>query len=153
MSNYPDYEGFGYSFQRAELKLGTDIYVAIRNVSVDQPTTEGTIEGTQPFPLGRTEGVMGIGDGGVEFSDVAEMIRFFDQLGNGWRSKIWALSWLLTSPGKPNIKLACKGCRVLSNPFDHGTGEEALGGEITFSFLVHTVNGKVPHTGMPAPTR
>jgi hypothetical protein len=42
---------------------------------------------------------------------------------------------------------------VLSNPFDHGTGEEALGAELAFSFLTHTVNGKVPHTGLPAPTR
>lgn len=153
MPSYPQYEGYAYTFQRAELSLGTSIYVGIRNVSIDQPTTEGVVMGTRPWPLKRTEGEMGMGDGTVEFSDIEDMVRFITELGNGWRTKLWSLSWQLTAPNAPIVKIACQSCRILSNPFDHGTGEEALGGQIGFSFLTHTVNGMVPHTGLPAPTR
>lgn len=153
MPSYPQYEGFAYGFQRAELSLNRSIYVAISNVSMDQPTTEGVVMGTRPFPLKRTEGEMGIGDGAVTFSDIGEMVRFLEELGNGWRSQTWSLTWTLTAQGAPTIKKACQGCRILSNPFDHGTGEEALGAEMPFSFLSHTINGKVPHLGMPAPLR
>src|SRR5688572_6772860 len=97
---YPDYEGFGYSFSRAELSLGTSIYVAISNVSFDQPTVESFIKGTRPMPLGRTIGEMDGGEGSVTFSDAGEWARFLSDLGNAYREKIWGLSWVLTSPGK-----------------------------------------------------
>lgn len=153
MSNYPNFEGFAYSFQRAELSCGTHIYVAISNVSADQPTTEGVVKGTRPYPLATTEGEMDVGDGSLTFSDVGEWSRFLDDLGDGWRSKRWSLKWTLTAVGAPAIRKACQGCRVLSNPLDHSGGEEALAGEITFSFLSHTVNGKSPHRGMVSPLR
>ena len=152
-TSYPDHEGFAYSFQRAELSCGVSIYVAISNVSFDQPTTEGVVHGTRPYPLMSTEGEMGIGEGSITFSGVGEWARFLEDLGDGWRSKRWSLKWVLTSPGKTAIRKACQGCRVLSNPVDHSGGEEALGGEINFSALSHTVNGKSPHRGMVSPTR
>ena len=92
---------------------------------------------------------MELGEGTVTFSDEAERMKFIDKLGNGWRNKIWTLSWILTAKGRPNVKLACFGCRVLSNPVEHEDGEEALGGDITFSFMYHTINGRTPHEGMP----
>lgn len=150
---YPNLEGFAYSFSRAELSLAKRIFTAISNVEFDQPTSEGVVMGTRPWPLARTEGEMGIGEGTVTFSDESERLQFIDLLGNGWRTAVWDLSWMLTAQGAPVVKLACKGCRVLSNPISHATGEEALGGDITFSFMYHTVNGKVPHLGLPAPTR
>jgi hypothetical protein len=153
VASYPQYDGFAYSFARAELNLNKSIFVGISNVSIDQPTTEGVVMGTRPWPLKRTEGEMGLGEGTITFSDAGEVIRFIDTLGNGWRSQVWNLTWTLTASGAPNITIACQSCKVLSNPFDHGTGEEALGGEIAFSFLTHTVNGKTPHTGLIAPTR
>lgn len=153
MPSYPTYEGFAYSFQRAELSLGTSIYVAISNVEFDQPTTEAAVMGTRPWPLKRTEGEMGIGEGTITFSDEGERIRFLTALGNGFRTRTWKLTWILTATGAPNIKHACFGCRVLGNPLAHGTGEEALGGDIAFSALSHTVNGLVPHEGMASPTR
>lgn len=153
MSGYPDLEGFGYSFSRGELALGPRIYTAISSVQFDQPTTEAAIMGTRPWPLKRTEGEMGLGEGTVTFSDEAERIAFITTLGNGYRNTIWGLSWILSARNSPNVKMACFGCRVLSNPFQHEAGENALGGDITFSFMYHTINGLVPHTGLPAPMR
>lgn len=153
MSGYPDLEGFGYSFSRAELSLSRRIYTAITNVSFDQPTTEAAIMGTRPWPLKRTEGNMDIGEGTLTFSDEAERILFITSLGNGWRKIIWQLSWVLTARAQPPVKLACFGCRVLGNPVAHEQGEAALGGDITFSFMFHTINGLVPHDGLPAPGR
>lgn len=149
MIGYPDLEGFAYSFHRAELALGPRIFIAITNVSFDQPTTEGGVKGTRPWPLARTAGSMDIGEGTVTFSDEAERMRFLGTLGDAFREKIWGLSWTLASPRRPLVKLAAYSCRVLGNPFDHAEGEDALGGDINFSFLNHTVNGRAPHSGFP----
>ena len=153
MSGYPDLEGFAYSFSRGELSLGRRIFTAITSVQVDQPTTEAAVMGTRPFPLKRTEGNMELGEGTVTFSDEAERMAFIDALGNNYRNQIWTLSWILTARGAPPVKIACQGCRVLSNPVAHEQGENALGGDITFSFMYMSVNGKVPHEGLPAPGR
>lgn len=153
MSGYPDLEGFGYSFSRGELSLARRIFTAVTNVEFDQPTTESAIMGTRPWPLKRTEGNMELGEGTVTFSDEAERMAFMAELGNGFRSKVWQLTWILTAPGSPAVKLVCYGCRLLSNPVAHEQGEAALGGDITFSFMYHSINGMVPHTGLPAPTR
>lgn len=150
---YPDLEGFAYSFARAELSLNRRIFTAISNVQFDQPTTEGSVMGTRPWPLKRTEGNMDLGEGTITFSEEAERIQFIDSLGNGWRNAIWTLSWTLQATGAPTVRLACYSCRVLGNPIAHEQGEAALGGDISFSFLYHSINGKVPHTGLPAPTR
>jgi hypothetical protein len=152
-TGYPDLEGFAYSFARAELSLGRRIYTAITNVEFDQPTTEAAIMGTRPWPISRTEGNMELGEGTVTFSDDGERLIFLNDLGNGWRSVIWELTWILTAQGKPNVRLGAHSCRILSNPIAHEQGEAALGGDITFSFLYHSINGIVPHTGLPAPTR
>jgi len=150
---YPDTQGFAYSFARGELTLDRIIFTGISNVSADQPTEEGVVMGTRPYPLARTVGSMGLGEGSITFSDEAERERFIAHLGNAWREKIFTLSWVLTSPGRPNIRNTCEGCRLLSEPLSHESGSDALGGDITFSFMVKKINGKVPHSGMPALTR
>jgi hypothetical protein len=153
MSGYPDLERFAYGFGRAELNIGAKIVTAISNVQFDQPTTEAGVMGTRPFPILRTEGNMGMGDGTITFSDEAERIAFIEALGNGYRNKIWTLNWTLVSRNSPAVNLACYGCRVLGNPVAHQQGDEALGGDISFSFMYYTVNGLTPHDGMPSATR
>lgn len=145
MAGYPEYETFAYSFSRAELSLNRNIYTAISNVSFDQPTTEGEVRGTRPWPLARTEGEMAIGEGTITFSTESERMRFISALGDGFRNRIWGLSWILTARSAPAVRLACISCRVLGNPISHEAGAEALGGELSFSFLDHTVNGLRPH--------
>lgn len=146
---YPDYEHYGYSFGRAELNANKKIYTAISNVSFSQPTTSAGVMGTRPWPILETEGNVGLGSGTITFSDEAERVLFLEGLGDGWRTKRWGLIWTLVSEGRPAVKLACIACRVLDNPVAHGQGDEALGGDVAFSFLSHTVNGKAPHKGMP----
>lgn len=146
MSNYPDYEGFAYSFQRAELTAKGNIYTTIGSVQFDQPTEEGVVKGTKPYPLARTVGSMGLGEGTVTFNDDSERFSFIDGLGDGFREQTWTLSWVLRdAKSGREVSLECQGCRVLSNPVSHEEGAEALGGDITFSFMSHTVNGNKPH--------
>lgn len=151
--SYPELESYAYSFQDAELCIGRRIIIAIKNVQFDQPTEEGVVHGTRPWPLMRTRGKMGLGDGTIEFSEEGARTLFIDSLGNYYRDKQWSLKWNLAAPGRPLVKLAAAGCRLLSNPIDHEEGEDALGGEITFSFMYFTINGKAPHAGMPTVTR
>src|SRR5690606_13641817 len=125
MAGYPDLETFAYNFARAELTCDDDSYTAISNVSFDQPTTEGAVMGTRPFPLARTEGNMGLGTGTVTFSDELDRMRFLTKLGNGYRNKRWTLTWFLVSPDRDDtVKLTCYGCRVTSNPIAHAQGDE-----------------------------
>jgi len=148
---YPDLEKFAYSFSRAELTIARTIVTAISNVSFSQPTTEGVVMGTRPWPLLRTEGNMGIGTGTVTFTDEDERMNFLTiKLGEGFRTKIWGLTWFLSSPGRPNHKMTCYGCRSLEEPIAHAQGDEALGGDVNFSFMGFRFNGKNPHLGMPS---
>jgi len=154
MSGYPDLERFAYGFGRAEVNLGpAGIVTAITAVNFDQPTTEEGVMGTRPYPILRTEGNMGMGEGSITFSDEAERVRFLTALGNNYRQKIWPLNWTLTASGAPTVEMACVGCRVLGNPIAHAQGEAALGGDVSFSFMYFTINGLVPHEGLPSPTR
>lgn len=146
---YPDTEGFGYSFERGELSLNRKLYTAISNVEADQPTEEEGVPGTRAYPLKRGVGRMNMGEGTVTFTDEEERTAFILDLGENYREKTWTASWVLTAPGKPPIKYACYGCRILSNPVSHEGGAAALGGDITFSFMYMTVNGRRPHSGLP----
>ena len=85
------------------------------------------------------------GEGTITFSDERERLDFIDDLGDGYRKVKWELSWVLRGTDGDEKKIACQGCRVLSNPFSHEEGADALGGDIGFSFLSHTVNGHKPH--------
>ena len=152
--DYPDIQSYAYSFQHAELSIGARIFTAIAGVEIDQPTEEGVVMGTRPYPLKRTAGQMEMGEGTITFSDEGERQQFIDELGNGYREKIWSLTWVLSGPNAgssagASIKKECIGCRVLSDPTSHESGTDALGGDITFSFMYCKTNGKAPHTGLP----
>lgn len=150
MANYPETEGFAYSFARAELTVNGNIYTAISSVSIDQATEEEAVKGMSPTPLSRTEGTMGLGEGTITFSDERERINLIDDLasdGVGWRNKLFTLSYVLRNTLTGDEKqIKCIGCRALNASIDHSEGAEALGGEITFSFLEHTINGHRPHS-------
>jgi hypothetical protein len=47
----------------------------------------------------------------------------------------------------------CFGCMLLSEPDDDAEGAEALGGDITFSYMYGMRNGRTAHTGVRSPTR
>jgi hypothetical protein len=100
-----------------------------------------------------TEGNMARGEGTITFSDYGEVVRFIKRLGNGYRQKFWPLDWTLTAKGAPTIALACIGCRVLGNPIAHQQGDEALSGDVSFSFAYFTIDGLTAHEGLPAPNR
>ena len=143
---YPETEGFAFDFARAELKLDTRVFTAISNVSIDQPTESEAVKGMSPTPLSETEGTMGLGEGTITFSDDRERLDFIDSLGDGYRMKKWPLSYILRNNEAGTEKqIKCAGCRVKGNPFDHGEGAAALGGDISFSFISHTIDGKSPH--------
>jgi hypothetical protein len=145
MATYPDTGALGYSISRAELTLNGKIYTAFTNISIDQPTEEGVIQGASPVPLGRSAGSMGLGEGTITFSDEENRLEFIDDLGDGWRDVIWGLSYIIRKTDGTTKKIECIGCRVLGNPIDHAHGADALGGDISFSFMNHKINGKSPH--------
>lgn len=143
--NYPETEGFAYTFARAELSMNGKIYTAISSVEIDQPTETSAVMGTSPAPLSHTEGHMDLGEGTITFSDERERMDFIADLGEAYRTKLWSLSWVLKGNDGQETKIACQGCRVTGNPISHEQGSEALGGDVAFSFLSHTINGNKPH--------
>lgn len=146
MATYPEFEGFGYSFSRAELNINNEVFTAISNVSIDQATESEAIMGTSPTPLSETEGHMDLGDGTLTFSDDRERFRFIRSLGNGFRTVKWTLSWILRNEQSgEEVQIKAYGCRVRGNPIDHAQGATALGGDIGFSFIEHEIDGLKPH--------
>jgi len=150
---YPDQEGYAYAFERAELNAANRVLTALKSVKIDQPTEEGVVMGTRSYPLKRTPGNMGLGEGTMEFSDEEERQVFLDSFGDTYRETIFSVKWILKAKGKPNITYVAYGCRVLNDGADHSQGSDALGGEVTFSFMSYTRNGKVQHSGQTAPNR
>lgn len=148
--NYPDTEGFAYSFARAELTCNKKIYTAISNVSIDQPTEEAAVKGMSPYPLARTEGTMDLGDGTLTFSDDRERIALINDLasqGVGYRNALWGLSYVMRNVKTgEEVQIKCISCRIKGNPIDHAEGADALGGDLAFSFLEYTVNGHRAHS-------
>lgn len=144
--NYPDNEEFAYSLESAEITANKRKWTAVSNISMDQPTEEGAVHGTRMIPLKRTRGKMGLGEGGLTFSDLDEYFDFIDSLGDGYRDVIWGCTYVLRhlKSGKTK-KVELISCRVLGNPLDHEEGADALAGEISFSFMDHKINGKRPH--------
>ena len=149
MADYPETEGFAYGFQRGELTLNGNVYTAISNIEIDQPTESEAVMGTSPTPLSETEGQMDMGEGTVTFSDDRERFRFIDDLGEAYRNKRWGASWVIRNAQGNEVQIKCIGCRVVSNPISHSSGTTALGGDIGFKFFEHTINGKRPH-GSPS---
>lgn len=154
---YPDHENGAYVFHRGELTIAGKIFIAFTNIKADQPTENGAVHGTRPFPLTDTEGTMDKGEGSITWSDEAERVRCITALheksgGKGYRTIKWQLMWILSAPGRPNIKKECFGCRMLSDPTDDEYGSDAIGGETTFSFQAMSINGMFPHAGMQTPT-
>lgn len=145
----PDTANFAYAFETGELSMGRNIYVGISNVSADQPTESSAVFGTRPFPIAETVGRMDKGEGTITFSDLGELARLIADLGPAYREKRFTTTWLQSAKGRPSIKRVCYGCRLLSEPLDHEGGGDALGGEVNFSFMYMTINGKAPHTGLP----
>lgn len=146
MPNYPDIEGFAYSFSRAELHVAGRIFTAIKSVEASQPTEVGAVHGTRSYPLAQTVGRADIGEGTVHFSDEAERAIFFQTLGQAYRERVWTLTWILTAPRRAPIAMKCIGCRVVDDPTNHEEGADALGGEVKFKFMRMERDGLRAHS-------
>jgi hypothetical protein len=146
--NYPDNESFAYTLASAEITVNRTIKSSIIGVQIDQPTEQGFIAGAGSVgPIKRTIGTMGLGEGTLRFSDVGELSDFMQELGNGWREKIWGLTYVLQNKRtKKTIKIECISCCLTSEPVDHEYGSDGLGGDINFSFMSHKRDGNSPHS-------
>lgn len=164
---YPSHEGFGYAFGYAELSCGAikgrRIYSLIDSIDFDQPTTDAAVYGTRPYPIKRSTGQMELGQFTIHFSDEGERSALIQEAADlareagaaGFRDALWDLTWFITTPDgtSPPIKYELFGCRILSTPVAHQSGEEALGGDVSGSFNNHAINGESPHGGIPTGAR
>ena len=142
---YPTTDNFGYSASSWEIRLGRNIYTMIANLAHNQPLTEG-IAFANGQPMLRTRGVLGMGEGTLEWSDVEEAQKFRDDLGECLMEKIFAITETLTCPRKPPLVYLLGSCRILDVEVDHEGGENAdpLGEGMPFSFMWRKFNGKLP---------
>jgi hypothetical protein len=136
---------FASSWQKSELHAGGKIYTEITGVQGDQPTTRSAVKGTSPYPLDQTVGSMDLGEGTITFSTETERARFISDQGQNYREKKIPMLWIARGVGKPEVKHEFFDCTILSEPLDHSDGEDALGGEVTFTFQRKTINGLNPH--------
>jgi hypothetical protein len=145
LADYPNTQGYNYTFGRGEISLNGQIYAAISGVDIEQATEVEALKGMRVYPLGMSEGTMDIGEGTVTFSDEGERMDFIDALGDGYRNVMWTLTYTIRSVSGGEHTITCEGCRVTNNPISHEEGAGSLGGEVQFAFVRHLINGKSPH--------
>jgi|WetSurMetagenome_2_1015567.scaffolds.fasta_scaffold18131_5 hypothetical protein len=131
-------------FGNLEFTLAGNIYTFVAKVSFDQPLEEGSINGTHTEVQKRTEGQMKLGNGEIEFLDIAESQRFIGSLGNQWRRKIWNSTWTAWRPGQPSVRFDFLECRVLNEKGDFSEGVESLHETVPFSYKKYLRNGQSP---------
>lgn len=144
---YPLTDGFAVDFSKAEIDVGGRIFTAISNVAFSQPIEEGIIRGTSQDVLARTEGQKEIGDGMIEFSDIAEYAEFRKHVASlpkadGRFSRgIWQLSVTYRVNADQVITAECFGCRALDTEIDHEEGADGLPVGVPFSFMTRLIDG------------
>lgn len=144
---YPLTDGFAVDFSKAEIDVAGRIFTAIANVSFSQPIEEGMIRGTSAKVLARTEGQKDMGDGMLEFSDIAEYREFrkhvagLPKAGGRFSGGIWELSVTYKVSEDDVITAVCRSCRALDSEFDHEEGPDGLPVGVPFSFLEREIDG------------
>jgi hypothetical protein len=142
MTDYPNTEGRSYSATSWEIRLGRNIYTAIGNLAHNQPLEEEWVyAGGQPIL--RSDGVLQAGEGTIEFSDIGEMQRFIDDLGDGWMDKTFTVLETLTARNRPTLVYTLGSCRLLDAELDvDGQAPDPIGSSHPFSFMERLMNGK-----------
>jgi len=152
-NKYPDTEGDAYSFEEAEIDLDGTNYVGIGSISMSQPTSRNPVYGTRAYPLKMTKGRMDPGELSITWPDIGERNRFIAALGDGFREKKFTTTAVYTAKGYPAQRKVAYGCQLTDEPDSAEGGAEGIGGEMTATFIRHTINGLSPHAGLPSPTR
>lgn len=142
---FPNTDNFGYSASAWEIRLGRNIYTMIANIAHNQPLTEG-IAFANGQPMLRSRGVLSMGEGNIEWSDVEEAQKFKDDLGPGFQEKLFDITETLTCPRKPPLVYLIGSARILDVEVDHEGGENAdpLGESMPISFMWRKFNGLLP---------
>jgi hypothetical protein len=139
---FPKVNGLVFDFAHIEIDLGGKIYTAFENISYNQPLEEAGLFGTAAYPLGRTRGRLGMGEGELQWSALEEAQTFLDELGDGYLEKIFPVSCTFSAEGASPIKHVLYEVRLLDVADDHAGGSDPLGETMPFSFLRMTRNGK-----------
>jgi hypothetical protein len=140
--SYPQTEGHGYEFSKAEIDLNGKIYTAIANISHNQPIEEGVGHGAAAEPLFRTRGQLQKGEGSIEWSDIGEMQEFLDDLGDGYCETEFKATIVYTATGRKALTRTLIGCRLLDVEEEGSSGPDPIGSTTPFSFMYRLLNGK-----------
>jgi hypothetical protein len=142
MTDYPNTEGRAYSSTSWEVRFGRNIYTAIGSLSLNQPLEEEWVyAGGQPIL--RSDGVLQAGEGTIEVSDIGEMQRFLDDLGDGWMDKTFTILVTLAATKRPTLVYELISCRLLDAEIEiDGQSPDPIGSSHPFSYMSRKMNGK-----------
>ncbi|GMV19461.1 MAG: hypothetical protein AMXMBFR56_76850 [Polyangiaceae bacterium] len=147
MPNYPDRDGFAFSFSRAEIDIGGRLFMAIKNITHSQKLEEGVVQGASSEPLARTDGSMGMGEANIEWGSVEEHDDFLAHLakqpgGPGYMRKLFPILVIYTSAdGTRTRKVELESCRVLDSDENAATGPDPVEVSTPISFMRRKING------------
>jgi hypothetical protein len=149
-TKYPNMEGYALDFSCGEISLKGRVFTAFSNISHNQPLEEGVVVGRARQPLARTPGRLGMGEGSLEWSDLAEAMDFIDMLGDGWRDVVFPVTIVYKYVGivRPSLKVTLSSARILDEEFDEGEGVDPLPMVNPISFMLRKINGRAPIKGI-----
>lgn len=147
MPNYPDRDGFAFSFSRAEIDIGGRLFMAIKGITHSQKLEEGVVPGASSEPLARTDGSMGLGEANIEWGSVEEHDDFLAHLakqpgGPGYMRKLFPILIIYTSAdGTRTRKVELESCRVLDSDENGASGPDPVEVSTPISFMRRKING------------
>ncbi len=132
------------SFSHGIVKLNDKQYTAISSISGSQSVDRSAVYGTGRSPMGKSQGQIGLGEGSLTFSDVAEGHEFLADLqaiATDASLAIFACEYTLDD-GAGNVhSYELLGCSLTEFNFDFENGADALSLEMPFDFLRMKIDG------------
>ena len=141
-NQYPDNEGFAFSFSHAIIKANDRQFIAIGNITFDQTIDRGAVYGTDRRPLKLSAGQVSVGTGTITFSDLQEAMDFYASLGDNASAKRFTVDVTFANEAGQVQSFELRGCCLSGISGDFANGADPMGLDMPFSYLETRVNGK-----------
>ncbi len=130
-----DHERFAFSFSHAIVKANEKQYSAVSNVSFSQNIDRSAVYGTSRRPLKRSAGQLALGEGTLTFSDLADAMAFYVDLGDDPSLASFTVDVTLANEAGDVASYELLGCSLSGFTAAFESGADALSLEMPFSFL------------------
>lgn len=137
--SYPLVNGVRHEWSSIEIKLGTDIYLGVKEISYKHGMKPKKVYGTHPQPIGRTRGVYE-----PEASITlwfAEANKLRKKLGAGFFETPFDITVSYSENGFDTVVDLIQGARIVSDDMSPSQGEDPIEVKFELDVMLILANG------------